>query len=61
MHIDKGMEDEQKIVFSGESNQEPGIPAGDIIVVLDEKPHPEFKRQGMDLILEMVTVFVRAC
>jgi len=60
VHIDKGMEDEQKIVFSGESNEEPGVPAGDIIVVLDEKEHPEFKRQGMDLILEMEIQLVEA-
>ncbi len=56
MHIDKGMEDEQRITFAGESNQEPGTPAGDIIVVLDEKEHPDFKRQGMDLIMDMVCV-----
>lgn len=40
-------------VCSGESNQEPGIPAGDIIIVLEEKEHPVFKRNGMDLVMEM--------
>jgi len=53
VHIDKGMEDEQKIVFNGESNQEPGVPAGDIVIVLDEKPHDVFKRKGMDLFINM--------
>jgi DnaJ homolog subfamily A member 1 len=48
------MEDEQKIVFAGESNQEPGVTPGDIVVVLEEKEHPVFKRRGMDLIMEMV-------
>lgn len=37
VHIDKGMRDDQKIVFAGEGDQEPDVPAGDIIVVLDEK------------------------
>eukprot|EP00047_Mylnosiga_fluctuans_P001434 m.220320 g.220320 ORF g.220320 m.220320 type:complete len:407 (-) comp10353_c0_seq1:68-1288(-) len=60
VHIDKGMEHEQKIVFAGESNQEPGTPAGDIIVVLDEKDHPTFKRNGMDLIMEQEITLVEA-
>lgn len=60
VHIDKGMEDEQRITFTGESNQEPGVTAGDIIVVLDEKEHPVFKRQGLDLIMEMEIQLVEA-
>jgi DnaJ family protein A protein 1 len=40
VHVDKGMEDAQKITFSGEGDQEPGLEPGDIIIVLDEKPHP---------------------
>lgn len=37
------MVDGQKITFSGEGDQEPGLEAGDIIIVLDEKEHPVFK------------------
>lgn len=45
VHIDKGMEDGQKIPFNGEGDMEPGLDLpGDIIVVLDEKPHERFKR-----------------
>ncbi|XP_054160688.1 dnaJ homolog subfamily A member 1-like [Oppia nitens] len=45
VHIDKGMEDGQKIAFTGEGDMEPGLEmAGDIIVVLDEKEHLLFKR-----------------
>lgn len=45
VHIDKGMDDGQKITFSGEGDMEPGLDMpGDIIVVLDEKPHERFKR-----------------
>lgn len=53
IHIDKGMADEQKIVFSGESNQEPGIPTGDVIIVLDQTQHDSFRREGNDLLMEM--------
>ncbi|KAI8981931.1 HSP40/DnaJ peptide-binding protein [Mycotypha africana] len=52
VHIDKGMRDGQKITFSGEGDQAPNIIPGDIIIVIDEKPHPHFKRQGDDLIYE---------
>ena len=50
--VDKGMEDGQKITFSGEGDQEPGLEPGDIIIVLDEKEHPVFKRSGTDLIMK---------
>ena len=33
--------------------QEPDIEPGDIVIVLDEKEHPVFKRNGMDLAIEM--------
>lgn len=51
--IDKGMEDGQKITFSGEGDQEPGLEPGDIIIVLDEKKHPVFTRNGTDLLMKM--------
>ena len=54
MHIDKGMEDEQKITFAGESDQTPGLPPGDIVIVLETKEHPVFKRKGSDLLMNMV-------
>merc|ERR1712157_167848 len=50
---DKGMADGQKITFSSEGDQEPGLEPGDIIIVLDEKPHERFKRSGLDLIVKM--------
>lgn len=43
VHIDKGMSDGQKIVFNGEGDQEPGLEPGDIVIVLDEKPHDKYK------------------
>lgn len=52
VHIDKGMEDGQKITFTGEGDMEPGLDLpSDIVVVLDEKPHDRFKRlQKSDLL-----------
>lgn len=52
VHIDKGMQDGQKITFSGEGDQAPGIVPGDIVIVVEEKEHPKFKRKGDDLFYE---------
>lgn len=60
VHIDKGMEDEQRITFAGESDQSPGLPPGDIVIVLDAKEHPVFKRKGNDLLMEMEITLVEA-
>lgn len=69
VHVDKGMEDGQKITFANEGDMEPGYDeASDIIVVLDEKPHERFKRcQRNDLLTtlelnlnEALTGFTRA-
>jgi len=53
VHIEKGMEDGQKIVFSGEGDQQPGLEPGDIIIILEEKDHSVFKRKDMDLFVKM--------
>jgi len=51
--IDKGMKDGQKLTFSGEGDQAPDIEPGDIVIVLDEKEHDVFTRQGSDLYMRM--------
>lgn len=43
------MVDQQKITFSGEADQQPGIQPGDIHIILEEREHPRFKRKGNDL------------
>eukprot|EP00088_Acartia_fossae_P071717 TRINITY_DN991_c0_g1_i1.p1 TRINITY_DN991_c0_g1~~TRINITY_DN991_c0_g1_i1.p1 ORF type:complete len:410 (-),score=131.90 TRINITY_DN991_c0_g1_i1:985-2214(-) len=53
VNVDKGMDDGHKITFSEEGDQEPGLEPGDIIIVLDEKQHDVYKRNGMDLIMKM--------
>lgn len=47
--IDKGMTHKQEIRFAGEGDQSPGVIPGDIMIVLDEKPHDHFVRKGADL------------
>lgn len=49
VHVDKGMKHGQKITFSGEADQSPNTEPGDIILVLQEKDHEEFRRDGNDL------------
>lgn len=39
VHIDKGMKHGQRITFSGEADQAPGVEPGDIVLLLQEKEH----------------------
>ena len=52
VHIDKGMKSGQQIKFAGESDQSPGVVPGDVVIVLEEKPHAKFQRKGDDLFCE---------
>lgn len=49
VHVDKGMRDGQKITFRGEGDQMPGVEPGDIVIILQQKEHEFFTRQGSDL------------
>jgi DnaJ-class molecular chaperone len=53
--IDKGMKVGHKISFPGKGHQAPGMEAGDIVIVLEEKEDPAstaFTRKGDDLIYQ---------
>ncbi len=52
VHINPGMKAGEKIVFHGESDQYPDTIAGDVIIVVDEKPDKTFTRKGDDLYYE---------
>ncbi|KAI0792930.1 hypothetical protein C8Q75DRAFT_874784 [Abortiporus biennis] len=52
VHIDKGMKGGQQITFRGESDQAPGVEPGDVIIMIEEKPHERFKRQDTDLFID---------
>lgn len=60
VHVEKGMQNGQKIVFSGQGNQEPDIEPGDIVVVLSEKKHSLFKRAELDLVMTMPLILTEA-
>ena len=51
VHVDKGMRDGEKVVFRGEGDQHPNVEAGDVIIVLSQKPHDRFDRKGSDLVM----------
>jgi len=60
--IEKGMKDGQQIRLSGEGHEHPGVEAaGDLVVVLDEIPHPVFRHYGSsDLIVHLQLELVEA-
>jgi len=52
VHIPKGAPDGHKINFSEKADEIPDGEAGDVVFVLQEQPHAEFKRKGDDLFIE---------
>lgn len=50
--VDKGAPHGEKYVFHGESDAHPDKEAGDVVLVVNEQPHSEFKRKGADLLME---------
>ncbi|KAH6801986.1 DNAJ heat shock family protein [Perilla frutescens var. frutescens] len=51
IHIKPGWKKGTKITFPEKGNYETGAAPGDLIFVVDEKPHSIFKRDGNDLII----------
>lgn len=49
VHVDKGMKENQKIYFRGEADQQPDVEPGDVVIILQQKPHERFQRRGDDL------------
>jgi len=52
VEIDKGAKDGQRLVFRGESDEAPGLKAGDLIFVLKVREHDRFERRGNNLFME---------
>ena len=57
--IEKGMPDNEEIVFKYESEQKPGQIPGDVVLKLKTVPHPMFKRSGSSLSMKL-TIPLRA-
>ncbi|KAL9250846.1 DnaJ homolog subfamily B member 4-like protein [Drosera capensis] len=49
--VEPGWKKGTRITFPGKGHHEPGLMPGDIVFVIDVKPHPVFKRSGNDLIV----------
>lgn len=60
VQIEKGMAQGSKIVFPRESDQAPGLVPGDVIVVLEQEEHPDFKREGVHLFYKKKISLVEA-
>ena len=52
VNIEKGMKNDDKIVFRGQADEAPGVEPGDLVFMVREGEHPVFKRQGCDLIMK---------
>jgi len=58
--IEPGMKENQKIVFSGEASQTPGLEPGDLIFVLKTEPHKVFTRNGNNLVMKKTILLSEA-
>lgn len=52
VHVEKGMQQGQKIVFEGQADEAPDTITGDIVFVLQVKDHPKFRREQDDLYID---------
>lgn len=60
VHVDKGMRDNQKILFRGEGDQQPDVEPGDVVIILQQKPHEKFQRTGDDLYMNHTITLTEA-
>jgi len=51
VHVNPGMRHGEKVVFNGEADEAPDIIPGNVVVVLQQKRHPIFRREGRHLIM----------
>jgi DnaJ family protein A protein 2 len=63
VHVEKGMKKGDHIRFAGEGDQVPGVKlAGDILILLSQKPHDLFRRVGnMLLVNHSITLQQALC
>merc|ERR1719414_689615 len=60
VHIQKGSPDGHKCNFREMADEHPDADAGDVIFVLKQQEHAEFKRKGADLFIERKVSLVEA-
>ena len=54
------MKHNEKLQFPGEADQHPDMDPGDVIVVLQQKPHPTITREGPNLLVEQKITLTEA-
>jgi curved DNA-binding protein len=60
--IPKGIKAGQKLRLAGKGSPSPyGGPSGDLFLIIKEQPHPDFTRDGNNLIIENHIPFSKAC
>jgi len=52
VNINRGMADGEKIIFHAEGEQKPDIIPGNVVVVLQEEKHPDFRRENNHLFIK---------
>ena len=60
IEIKPGWKKGTKLTFPKKGNEEPGIIPADIIFVVEEKPHPLYKRDGNDLLVNQEITLLEA-
>jgi len=60
VHIQKGSPDNHKVQFREMADEHPDADTGDVVFVLKEQEHKEFKRKGADLFIERKISLVEA-
>merc|ERR1719174_636925 len=60
VHIQKGSPDNHKVQFREMADEHPDADTGDVVFVLKEQEHKEFKRRGADLFIEREISLVEA-
>merc|ERR1719323_634719 len=60
VHIQKGSPDGHKVPFREMADEHPDADAGDVVFVLKQQEHADFKRKGADLFIERKISLVEA-
>merc|ERR1711979_41674 len=60
VHVQKGSPDNHKVVFREMADEHPDADTGDVVFVLKQQEHSEFKRKGADLFIERKISLVEA-
>merc|ERR1719446_2203 len=60
VHIQKGSPDQHKVTFREMADEHPNADAGDVVFVLKQQEHADFKRKGADLFIERKISLVEA-